>query len=151
MNPLLLAFIGIPAIEIFFMIKIGSKIGALNTIFLIFLTAIIGVYFAKLEGLKTLKTVILKSYQNRIPLYEMLSGASIVIAAMLLIIPGFFTDLTGFLLLIPITRRILINRLFRIENNSQKENNKKTLDGEIVEKDKDELYHSWQVYKKSRF
>ncbi len=139
MNPLLLAFIGIPAIEIFFMIKIGSKIGALNTIFLIFLTAIIGVYFAKLEGLKTLKTVILKSYQNRIPLYEMLSGASIVIAAMLLIIPGFFTDLTGFLLLIPITRRILINRLFRIENNSQKENNKKTLDGEIVEKDKDEL------------
>tara|TARA_Y100000992_G_scaffold277117_1_gene221767 strand:+ start:16 stop:435 length:420 start_codon:yes stop_codon:yes gene_type:complete len=139
MNPLLLAFIGIPAIEIFFMIKIGSKIGALNTIFLIFLTAIIGVYFAKLEGLKTLKTVILKSYQNRIPLYEMLSGASIVIAAMLLIIPGFFTDLAGFLLLIPITRGILINRLFKIENNSQKENNKKTLDGEIVEKDKDEL------------
>lgn len=139
MNPLLLAFIGIPAIEIFFMIKIGSKIGALNTIFLIFLTAIIGVYFAKLEGLKTLKTVILKSYQNRIPLYEMFSGASIVIAAMLLIIPGFFTDLAGFLLLIPITRGILINRLFKIENNSQKENNKKTLDGEIVEKDKDEL------------
>ena len=139
MNPLLLAFIGIPAIEIFFMIKIGSKIGALNTIFLIFLTAIIGVYFAKLEGLKTLKTVILKSYQNRIPLYEMLSGASIVIAAMLLIIPGFFTDLAGFLLLIPITRGILINRLFKIENNSQKENNTKTLDGEIVEKDKDEL------------
>ena len=139
MNPLLLAFIGIPALEIFFMIKIGGKIGALNTIFLIFLTAIIGVYFAKLEGLKTLKTVILKSYQNRIPLYEMLSGASIVIAAMLLIIPGFFTDLAGFLLLIPITRGILINRLFKIENNSQKENNKKTLDGEIVEKDKDEL------------
>ena len=139
MNPLLLAFIGIPALEIFFMIKIGGKIGALNTIFLIFLTAIIGVYFAKLEGLKTLKTVILRSYQNRIPLYEILSGASIVIAAMLLIIPGFFTDVAGFLLLIPVTRRILINRLFKIRNSSQKYNNKKTIDGDIVEKNKDEL------------
>ena len=139
MNPLLLAFIGIPALEIFFMIKIGGKIGALNTIFLIFLTAIIGVYFAKLEGLKTLKTVILRSYQNRIPLYEILSGASIVIAAMLLIIPGFFTDIVGFLLLIPVTRKILINRLFKIGNSSQKENEKKILDGEIIEKDKDEL------------
>ena len=103
MNPLLLVFIGIPALEIFFMIKIGVKIGALNTLLLIFLTAIIGVYFAKLEGLKTLRSGILTSYQNKVPLYEILSGASIAIAAMLLIIPGFFTDTVGFLLLIPFT------------------------------------------------
>ena len=139
MNPLLLVFIGIPALEIFFMIKIGVKIGALNTILLIFLTAIIGVYFAKLEGLKTLRSGILTSYQNKIPLYEILSGASIAIAAMLLIIPGFFTDTIGFLLLIPFTRKIMINYFFRTSNSHRKKDFKKTLDGEIVEKDKDEL------------
>lgn len=139
MNPLLLAFIGIPAIEVFFMIKIGGKIGALNTILLIFLTAIIGIYFAKLEGLKTLRSGIISSYQNKIPLYEMLSGASIAIAAMFLIIPGFFTDTLGFLLLVPITRKILINYFLKISNNTRQKDNKKILDGEIVEKDKDEL------------
>ena len=139
MNPLLLAFIGIPAIEVFFMIKIGGKIGALNTILLIFLTAIIGIYFAKLEGLKTLRSGIISSYQNKIPLYEMLSGASIAIAAMFLIVPGFFTDTLGFLLLVPITRKILINYFLKISNNTRQKDNKKILDGEIVEKDKDEL------------
>ena len=139
MNPLLLAFIGIPALEIFFMIKIGGKIGAFNTILLIFFTAVIGVYFAKLEGLKTLRSGIIRSYQNRLPLYEMLSGASIAIAAVFLIIPGFFTDALGFLLLIPITRKILIKYLFKVNNNSDKENVSKTLDGEIIEKEKDEL------------
>ncbi len=139
MNPLLLAFIGIPALEIFFMIKIGGQIGAFNTILLIFLTAIIGVYFAKLEGLKTLRSGVIKSYQNRLPLFEMLSGASIAIAAVFLIIPGFITDALGFLLLIPITRKILIKYLFKVNNNSKKENFNKTLDGEIIEKEKDEL------------
>ena len=139
MNPLLLTFIGIPALEVFFMIKIGGKIGALNTILLIFLTAIIGIYFAKLEGLKTLRAGIIESYQNKIPLYEMLSGASIAIAAMFLIIPGFFTDTIGFLLLIPFTRKILINRFFKIRRNSKSSDNKKMFDGEIIEKDKDEL------------
>ena len=139
MNPLLLAFIGIPAIEIFFMIKIGGKIGALNTILLIFFTAIIGIYFAKLEGLKTLRSGVISSYQNKIPLYEILSGASIAIAAVFLIIPGFFTDTMGFLLLVPVTRKILINYFFKIKKNSYSNNDKKTLDGEIVEKDKDEL------------
>ena len=139
MNPLLLTFIGIPALEVFFMIKIGGKIGALNTILLIFLTAIIGIYFAKLEGLKTLRAGIIESYQNNIPLYEMLSGASIAIAAMFLIIPGFFTDTIGFLLLIPFTRKILINRFFKIRRNSKSSDNKKMFDGEIIEKDKDEL------------
>ena len=139
MNPLLLAFIGIPAIEVFFMIKKERKIRALNTILLIFLTAIIGIYFAKLEGLKTLRSGIISSYQNKIPLYEMLSGASIAIAAMFLIIPGFFTDTLGFLLLVPITRKILINYFLKISNNTRQKDNKKILDGEIVEKDKDEL------------
>ena len=139
MNPLLLAFIGIPALEIFFMIKIGGIIGALNTILLIFLTAVIGVYFAKLEGLKTLRSGIIRSYQNKLPLFEMLSGASIAIAAVFLIIPGFFTDALGFLLLITIKRKILIKYFFKINNYSEKENTNKTLDGEIIEKEKDEL------------
>ena len=139
MNPLLLAFIGIPALEVFLMIKIGGKIGALNTIMLIFLTAIVGLYFAKLEGLKTLRSGIIRSYQNKLPIFEMLSGASIAIAAVFLIIPGFFTDILGFLLLIPITRMILIKYFFKIGNLSEKENNNKTLDGEIIEKEKDEL------------
>ena len=139
MNPLLLAFIGIPALEIFFMIKVGGKIGAFNTILLIFLTAIIGVYFAKLEGLKTLRSGIIRSYQNRLPIFEMLSGATIAIAAVFLIIPGFFTDALGFLLLIPITRKILIKYLFKVNNTTEKENVSKTLDGEIIEKEKDEL------------
>ena len=138
MNPLLLAFIGIPAIEIFLMIKIGVKIGALNTIVLIFLTAVIGVYFAKLEGLKTLKSGIIRSYQNKIPIFEIASGASIAIAAVFLIVPGFLTDALGFLLLIPFTRKILIKYFFKINNNPDKNNNK-TLDGEIIEKEKDEL------------
>ncbi len=139
MNPLLLAFIGIPALEVFLMIKIGGKIGALNTIMLIFLTAVVGLYFAKLEGLKTLRSGIIRSYQNKLPIFEMLSGASIAIAAVFLIIPGFFTDILGFLLLIPITRTILIKYFFKVGNISEKENNNKTLDGEIIEKEKDEL------------
>ena len=95
-----------------------------------FLTAIIGVYFAKLEGLR--------SYQNKIPIFEIASGASIAIAAVFLIVPGFLTDALGFLLLIPFTRKILIKYFFKINNNPDKNNNK-TLDGEIIEKEKDEL------------
>ena len=139
MNTVLLLIIAVPVVEIFLMIKIGQNIGALGTIALIFLTAIIGMYFAKLEGLKTLRSGILTSYQNKVPLYEILSGASIAIAAMLLIIPGFFTDTVGFLLLIPFTRKIMISYFFRTSNSHRKKDFKKTLDGEIVEKDKDEL------------
>ena len=90
------------------MIKIGGKIGALNTVSLIFLTAIIGIYFAKLEGIRTIRSGAINLYQNKIPIYEIISGASIAFAALLLIIPGFFTDTLGFLLLIPFTRKILI-------------------------------------------
>ena len=109
MNSFFLLFIGVPALEVFLMIKIGGKIGALNTVSLIFLTAIIGVYFAKLEGIKTMRSGIINLYQNKVPIYEMISGASIAIAALLLVIPGFFTDTIGFLLLIPFTRKILIS------------------------------------------
>ena len=138
MNSLFLLFIGIPAIEVFLMIKIGGKIGALNTISLIFLTAIIGIYFAKLEGIKTIRSGIINIYQNKTPIYELISGASIAIAAVFLIIPGFFTDTLGFLLLIPITRKLLINFLIK-KNLKNNQKNTKTLDGEIVENKKDEL------------
>ena len=139
MNSFFLLFIGIPALEVFLMIKIGGKIGALNTVSLIFLTAIIGIYFAKLEGIKTMRSGVVNIYQNKIPIYEMISGASIAIAALLLIIPGFFTDIIGFLLLIPFTRKILIIFLITKQNISSKQEDKKTLDGEIIEDKKDEL------------
>ena len=98
MNTFFIIFIGLPAIEIFLMIKIGGEIGALNTVALIFLTAIIGVYFAKIQGVQTLRSAVSSVYQNKAPIYEVISGASIAFAALLLIIPGFFTDLIGFFL-----------------------------------------------------
>ena len=91
------------------MIKIGQQIGAINTVLLIFLTAIIGVYYARIEGLNTIKSGFLNIYQNKVPIYEIISGASIAIAAVLLIIPGFITDCLGFILLFPITRKFLVN------------------------------------------
>ncbi len=137
MNPFFLIFICLPAIEIYFMIKVGAEVGALNTIGLVFLTAIIGVYFAKLQGIQTLKSGMINLYQNKIPIYEVMSGASIAIAALLLIVPGFFTDFIGFLLLIPVTRKILFK--FIIKNKVDIKNQNKTIDGEIVDNKKDEL------------
>ena len=139
MNPFFLIFICLPALEIYLLIEVGGQVGALNTVALIFLTAIIGLYFAKHQGLQTLKSGMINLYQNKIPIYEMMSGASIAIAAFLLIIPGFFTDLIGFLLLIPFTRKILFNLTLRkkTKNDNQKQN--KTIDGEIIENNKDEL------------
>ena len=141
MNSFFLLFIGLPALEIYLMIKIGGKIGALSTVSLIFLTAIIGVYFAKLEGIKTMKSGVMNLYQNKVPVYEMFSGASIAIAALLLIVPGFFSDTIGFLLLIPFTRKILISFFVKKNKISTSQENTNTLDGEIIEdKDKkDEL------------
>ena len=143
MNTFFMIFLGIPAIEIFLLIKIGGKIGALNTITLIFLTAIIGIYYARLQGIQTLRSGLTSLYQNKAPIYELISGASIAFAALLLIIPGFLTDLIGFLLLIPISRNFLFkitigNKKFKnINETTQKEN--KTIDGEIIDKNKDEL------------
>ena len=139
MNSFFLLFIGVPALEVFLMIKIGGEIGALNTVSLILLTAIVGIYFAKLEGIKTMRSGVMNLYQNKIPIYEMISGASIAIAALLLIIPGFFTDTIGFLILVPFTRKILISFFVKKRNISTSQEDSKTLDGEIIEDKKDEL------------
>ncbi len=139
MNTFFLIFVGLPAIEIFLMIKIGGKIGALNTISLILLTAIVGIYFAKLQGLQTLKSGMINLYQNKIPVYELMSGASIAFAAILLIVPGFFTDFIGFLLLIPVTRNILFKFLLKGKKFEETKLKNKVIDGEVVNKDKDEL------------
>ena len=136
MNSFFLLFIGLPTLEIYIMIKMGGKIGAINTVSLIFLTAIIGVYFAKLQGIQTLRSGMINLYQNKIPVYEILSGASIAIASLLLIIPGFFTDFIGFLLLIPFTRRIIFS--IALKKSVKKNNKEDTINGEIIDK-KDEL------------
>ena len=139
MNSFFLLFIGLPALEIFLLIKVGGKIGALNTVSLILLTAVTGVYFAKQQGIKAIKSGLVNSYQNKIPIYEMISGASIAIAVLLLIIPGFFTDTIGFLLLIPFTRKILIGLLIKKNERKNTRENNNTVDGEIIENKKDEL------------
>ena len=139
MNPFFLLFIGLPALEIFLLIKIGGQVGALNTVILIFLTAVIGIYFAKMQGIKTLKSGMVNLYQNKIPIYEIMSGASIAIAALLLIIPGFFTDLIGFLLLIPLTRKIFFKLAFKNKPMTDVKKQENTIDGEIIDNKKDEL------------
>ena len=111
MNPILLLIILVPVVEIYLLIKIGSQIGAITTIFMIFMTAIIGVYYAKYEGLNTLKSGFTQISKNETPAYEVISGAAIAFAALLLIIPGFLTDFLGFLLIFPISRRFIFNRL----------------------------------------
>ena len=140
MNPFFIIFIGLPTLEIFLMIKIGSYLGALNTLALIFLTAIIGIYLAKLQGMKTLKSGMMNIYQNKIPFYEIMTGASIALAAFLLIIPGFFTDFLGFILLIPFTRKILF-RLSLKKKDKEKFKDKdenETIEGEIIDNKKDD-------------
>ena len=127
MNTVLLAIILIPIVEIYLFIKIGSQIGALNTIILIFLTAIVGVYYAKYEGLNTLKSGITQMVKNQIPARELISGAAIAFAAVLLIIPGFATDLIGFLLIIPITRKLILGRF------NKKFENKETKKSDFIE------------------
>ena len=138
MNIFFLLLIGIPAIEIFVMIKVGQNIGALNTISLILLTAITGIYFAKIAGLNTLRSAIYKLYQNKnqIPHFEIISGASIAFAALLLIIPGFITDVFGFLLLIPFTRNMITN-LYLKEKPNVDTGPKDYIEGEVIKKEED--------------
>lgn len=138
MSPFFALFIGLPALEIFLLIKIGGKIGALSTVSLIFLTAVVGIYFAKMEGIKTMRSGFINLYQNKIPIYEIINGASIALAALFLIIPGFFTDTIGFLLLIPFTRKVIIN-YFINKNKFKKKNTEDALDAEIIKNKKDEL------------
>ena len=139
MNTFFLIFIALPAIEIFLMIKIGGHIGALNTLGLIFFTAIVGIYYARIQGIQTLRSGIIDIYQNKAPIQQFITGASIAFAAVLLIVPGFFTDLIGFILLIPFTRNILFKIFFKNKKNGNDLSRTNTIDGEIIDKDKDEL------------
>jgi UPF0716 protein FxsA len=138
MNTLLLSIILIPIIEIYLFIKIGSQIGAFKTIFLIFLTAIVGVYYAKHEGLNTIRSGLTNMVKNQIPAYELISGAAIAFAAILLIIPGFATDILGFLLIFPVTRKLLFGR-FRMNNKKNQTEKKNFIEGEFddIEDDND--------------
>ena len=135
MNAAILFIIGIPAIEIYLMIKIGGVIGALNTILLIFFTAVTGVYFAKLAGLSTLRAGLNQIVKNEIPIYEIISGAALAFAALLLIIPGFLTDIIGFLLIIPITRNFFIKSIS--SKLKKKESDENIIEG-VVEKEDEE-------------
>tara|TARA_B100002003_G_scaffold86146_1_gene80628 strand:- start:909 stop:1361 length:453 start_codon:yes stop_codon:yes gene_type:complete len=131
MNAVLLFIIAIPLIEIYLMIEIGGVIGALNTIFIIFFTAITGIYFAKLEGLNTIRSALNQIKKDEIPVNEIISGATLAFAALLLIIPGFLTDIIGFLLIIPFTRKKLIKIIS--PKFDTKETKKKIIEGESEE------------------
>ena len=132
MNPVVISIILIPILEIYLFIKIGSEIGAFNTILLIFITAIIGVYYARYEGLNTLRSGFTQIVKNKTPAYEIISGAAIAFAAILLILPGFATDLLGFLLIFPITRKLIFGNL---SHKFKKQETKKDnfIDGEYEE------------------
>ena len=138
MNSILLLIIIIPVIEIFLLIKIGSQIGAISTILLIFTTAIVGVYYAKYEGLNTLKAGFTQLSKNETPTYEVISGAAIAFAALLLIIPGFATDVLGFLLIFPITRKFVFGK-FTKKFKAQKTEKNNFIDGDFedIEDDND--------------
>ena len=138
MNPILLTIILVPAIEIYLLIKIGSQIGAMITILLIFTTAIIGIYYAKYEGLNTLKSGFAQLSKNETPAYEVISGAAIAFAALLLIIPGFATDTLGFLLIFPYSRKFIFNKFAKkFKPKQNKKNNFIDGDFEDIEDDND--------------
>ena len=137
MNPILLIIL-VPVIEIYLLIKIGSQIGAITTIFLIFLTAIVGIYYAKYEGLNTLRSGFAQLSKNETPAYEVISGAAIAFAALLLIIPGFATDILGFLLIFPISRKFIFNKFTeKFKSKKNKKNNFIEGDFEDIEDDND--------------
>ena len=137
MNPILLIIL-VPVIEIYLLIKIGSQIGAITTIFFIFLTAIVGIYYAKYEGLNTLRSGFAQLSKNETPAYEVISGAAIAFAALLLIIPGFATDIFGFLLIFPISRKFIFNKFTeKFKSKKNKKNNFIEGDFEDIEDDND--------------
>ena len=137
MNTVLITIIIVPIIEIYLFIKIGSQIGAFNTISLIFITAIIGVFYARFEGLNTLRSGFAQLIKNQVPAYEIISGAAIAFASILLIIPGFATDIIGFLLIIPVTRKLIFGKLmnkFKNDTNVKKP----YIEGEYEDLDNDD-------------
>ena len=134
MNTVLLLIILVPILEIYLFIKIGSQIGAFTTISLIFLTAIIGVYYARYEGLNTLRSGVSQLYKNKMPLFELMSGAALAVAAFLLILPGFATDLLGFLIIFPFTRKIIFN-LFAKNKKNEMYVKDDLIEGEYEDKD----------------
>ena len=134
MNAVILFIITIPLIEIYLLIKVGSMIGAFNTIFLILFTAVTGVYFAKISGINAMRSGFNQLVKNELPIYEIISGAALALAAVLLIIPGFLTDFIGFLLIFPITRKLLINSI-SIKINKKKDKGN-TIEGSIEEDDR---------------
>ena len=134
MNTVLLLIILVPILEIYLFIKIGSQIGAFTTISLIFFTAIIGVYYARYEGLNTLRSGISQLYKNQMPLFELMSGAALAFAALLLILPGFATDVLGFLLIFPITRKLIFFLLAK-KKKVEVHDKDDLIEGEFVDKD----------------
>ena len=137
MNTVLLLIILIPILEIYLFIKIGSQIGAFTTISLIFVTAIIGVYYARYEGLNTLKSGVTQLYKNQMPLFELMSGAALAVAAFLLILPGFATDLLGFLIIFPFTRKVIF-QLFSKKRKSEVHIKDDLIEGEFEDRDSED-------------
>ena len=137
MNTVLFLIIGIPLIEIYLFIKIGSQIGAFNTVLLILTTAVAGVAYARYEGFNTLKSGISQLIKNEMPIYELISGATLAFAALLLIFPGFATDLIGILLIVPFTRRIILGRFIK-KNKYKKDKVKNYIDGEFEDLGEDD-------------
>ena len=135
MNTVLLLIIGIPLIEIYLFIKIGSQIGAFNTISLIFITAFVGVIYARYEGFNTLRAGMSQLIKNEMPIYEIVSGAALTFAALLLILPGFATDLLGFLIIFPLTRKLLLKKISK--NYKPKNNKNEFINGEFEDIDDD--------------
>ena len=137
MNSVLIAIILVPIIEIYLFIKIGSQIGAFTTITLIFVTAILGIIYARYEGLNTLRSAFVQLIKNEIPVYEIISGAAITFAALLLIIPGFATDIIGFLLIFPLSRKFIL-KILSSKFKMKKKTNEKFIDGEYEEIEKED-------------
>ena len=137
MNTAIILIIGIPLIEIYLFIKVGSQIGALNTILLILVTAIVGIWYARYEGFNTLRSGMSQLVKNELPLYEIVSGAAIAFAALLLILPGFATDIVGILLVFPLTRKIILSKYSKKYSSNKKNNqkNKNYIEGEFEDID----------------
>ena len=137
MNTVLLFIVGIPLVEIYLFIKIGSQIGAFNTVLLILVTAILGIAYVRYEGFNTLKSGMVQLIKNELPIYEIVSGATLAFAAILLILPGFATDLIGLLLIIPFTRKLILKKLINKSNKIKKEKNYIEGEYEDISKDND--------------